>query len=165
MKFTNVILIMAGTTTALMAGVFFAFSCSVNLGLGRLSDAAYLAAFQSINRAIQNPVFLICFLGAPVLLPLSVWLHYHQPLSVRFWFLLAATLVYLVGTFGVTVFGNIPLNNQLDSFPLLSASADEITRQRAQFEGPWNRLNTVRTLSSALAVILLIIAYLNPHEQ
>ncbi|GAB3924761.1 DUF1772 domain-containing protein [Larkinella terrae] len=148
-----------------MAGIFFAFSCSVNLGLGRLSDAVYLAAFQSINRAIQNPVFLLCFLGAPVLLPLSVWLQYHQPLSVRFWFLLAATLVYVVGAFGVTIFGNIPLNNQLDSFPLLSASAEEMTRQRAQFEGPWNRLNTIRTLSSALAVALLTIAYLNPDEQ
>jgi uncharacterized membrane protein len=165
MKFTTLILVLAGTTTSLMAGVFYAFSISVNLGLGRLPDAAYIAAFQSINRAIQNPVFFISFLGAPVLLSITTWQHYSQSMSMRFWFLLAATLVYILGALGVTIFGNIPLNEQLDSFDLLSASAEETAGRRAQFEGPWNRLNTVRTFASTLAVVLLIIAYLSPDEQ
>ncbi|GAB3913447.1 hypothetical protein GCM10028803_57610 [Larkinella knui] len=165
MKFTTLILVLAATTTALMAGVFYAFSCSVNPGLGRQSDTAYISAFQSINRAIQNPVFFVVFMGAPLLLLLSTWLHYRQPTSLRFWFLLAASAVYFAGGLGVTVFGNIPLNEQLDSFNLLSASADEIARQRARFEGPWNRLNTIRTLACTLAVVLLIMACLSPDEK
>ncbi|GAB3329291.1 DUF1772 domain-containing protein [Larkinella ripae] len=164
MKLANLILVLAGTSTALMAGLFYAYSCSVNLGLGRLSDAAYVAAFQSINRAIQNPVFFLAFFGAPLLLPLSAGLHYNQARSMRFWWLVAASLVYLVGTFGVTVFGNIPLNNQLDSVQMLSASADEIARHRTQFEAPWNRLNTVRTLASTLAVVLVMLAFLSPAD-
>lgn len=155
---------MAGTTTALMAGIFYAFSCSVNLGLGRLSDTEYLTAFQSINRSIQNPIFFIPFFGAPLLLALSAWLSYRQPAPVRFWLLAAASLVYWVGSLGVTVLGNIPLNEQLDSVRVLSASADELARHRAQFEGPWNRLNTVRTLSSTLAVLLCILACLS-HDD
>ncbi len=146
-----------------MAGLFYAFSCSVNLGLARLSNAEYISAMQSINRAIQNPIFFAAFFGAPILLPLSVFLHYGQPLSVRFWFLLAATIIYLIGTFGVTIFGNVPLNNTLDRFDLQAASEAEIALQRGYFEGRWNNLNTIRTVSSTLAMILVIIGCLNPN--
>ncbi|GAB3248175.1 DUF1772 domain-containing protein [Larkinella harenae] len=165
MKVANLIFVLAGTTTALMAGLFFAFSWAVNLGLGRLSDAVYVAAFQSINRAIQNPVFLLVFLGVPLFLPLSAWLHYHPDKTRRFWLLAAATVVYWTGVLGVTILGNIPLNEQLDSFQVLSASPEEIARHRAQFEGPWNRLNTVRTTASTLTVVLLMLAYLSTDEH
>jgi uncharacterized membrane protein len=150
--------------TALMAGLFYAFSCSVNLGLARLSNAEYVSAMQSINRAIQNPIFFAAFFGAPLLLPLSVFLHYGQPLSMRFWFLLAATIIYLVGTFGVTIFGNVPLNNTLDHFDLESASEAEIATQRVDFEDRWNKLNTIRTVSSTIAIILVIIACVSLHS-
>ncbi|MBA4124294.1 MAG: DUF1772 domain-containing protein [Acidobacteria bacterium] len=158
---TNIILVITATTTALMAGLFYAFSCSVNLGLARLSNAEYISAMQSINRAIQNPIFFAAFFGAPILLPLSVFLHYGQPLSARFWFLLAATIIYLIGTFGVTIFGNVPLNNVLDRFNLQSASEEETALQRANFEGRWNNLNTIRTVSSTLAIVFVVIACLS----
>ena len=161
----NVILIITALTTALMAGLFYAYSCSVNLGLGRLPDAGYIAAMQSINRAIQNPVFFICFLGTLVLLPLSTYLSYGQPLSRRFLFLAGATLMYLVGVFGVTIFGNIPLNQGLDVFNPDSASIAEIASQRAKFEGPWNKLNTIRTVASTLAILFVIIACLSPNDE
>ncbi|KAA9346748.1 anthrone oxygenase family protein [Larkinella humicola] len=164
MKFATLILVLAGTSTSLMAGVFYAFSCAVNLGLGRLADVAYLTGFQSINRAIQNPVFFISFFGAPLFLLLSAWQQYSPSASLRFWLLLAAAVVYLAGALGVTVFGNIPLNTQLESVDLLSASPDELARIRVRFEGPWNRLNTVRTLASTLAVVLLFLACLSREE-
>jgi uncharacterized membrane protein len=150
---------MTATAAALMAGLFYAFSCSVNLGLARLSNAEYVAAMQSINRAILNPIFFAAFFGAPILLPLTTFLHYGQ--SMRFRFLLAATVIYLIGTFGATVFGNVPLNNALDRFNLESASEAETALQRANFETRWNNLNTIRTVSSTLAVILVVIACLN----
>lgn len=160
MKISDVILVITATATALMAGIFFAFSCAVNLGLARLPDSQYVGAMQSINRRIQNPVFFAAFFGEPILLPPSVFLHYGQPLSMRFWFLLAATIIYLIGTFGVTMFGNVPLNNALDRFDLESAAEAEIALQRTNFETRWNNLNTIRTVSSTLAVILVAIACL-----
>ncbi len=160
----NITLASACTTTALMAGLFYAYSCSVNPGLNRLPDAAYLAAMQSINRAILNPAFFIGFMGATVLLPLSTWLHYGQPISLRFWLLLLATVVYLVGVFGVTMLGNVPLNETLDLFNVQTATVEDITAQRAAFESPWNQLNTIRTSASVLAVILVIIACLSPKD-
>lgn len=158
----NLILASASVTTALVAGLFYGYSCSVNPGLNRLSDAVYVAVMQSINRAILNPVFLIVFVGAPILLSLSAWVHRSQPLSLRFWLLMGATIVYLTGVFGVTVFGNVPLNEVLDSFDLQTASAEEVAAQRIRFETPWNRLHTVRTVASLLVVVLAVVACINP---
>src|SRR5687767_787996 len=109
MTFANIALLAAAFTTALIAGLFYGYSCSVNGALGRLPDAGYLAAMQSINRVILNPLFFMSFMGALILLPLSTWLHYTNPVSLRFYFLLGATLAYGIGTFGVTMIGNVPL--------------------------------------------------------
>lgn len=62
MTIANIILLIAATLTGLSAGLLYAYSCSVNLGLGRLPDGEYLAAMQSINKEILNPLFLQAFL-------------------------------------------------------------------------------------------------------
>lgn len=84
MYISNLVLAATAILTALVAGLFYAYSCSVSPGLGRLPDAGYLSAMQSINRAIQNPVFFISFLGCLILLPLSTYLHYSSPVTLRF---------------------------------------------------------------------------------
>ena len=157
MKLAEVSLVAATVFTSLMAGIFFAFTVSVMPGLGRLSDAGFLNAMQSINREIQNPVFFLVFFGVLLLLPFSVYLHYHADRSV-FLLLIAATGVYFLGTFGVTVLGNVPLNNQLDSFDLARATPDAMQSFRAHFEGKWNMLNNVRTVSNLLSAIMMICA-------
>ena len=159
MNLPNVILIIAATMTALMAGLFYAWSCSVMPGFARLADREFVSAMQATNRAIQNPIFFAAFFGAPVFLVISAVLFYDQ--STRFSLLLAATNVYFVGTFGVTVFGNVPLNNRLDRFDLETAGVEEIAAQRANFERRWNNLNTIRTVSSTAALVLVLIACLN----
>ncbi|ETZ23619.1 DUF1772 domain-containing protein [Pedobacter sp. V48] len=159
---TNIVLVLAGTATALMAGLFYAWSCSVNLGLAKLSDEGYLTAMQEINRAILNPVFFAGFFGALVLLPLSAYLHYGQPVQLKCWLLVAAALCYIIGTFGVTIFGNVPLNNALDAFDLKSASAEAMRLQRSGFEATWNALNTIRTVAATAAIVLVIVACLYP---
>ena len=98
----NTILLITATTTALSAGVFYTFTCAINLGLGRLPDKEYLSAMQSINKEILNPLFFISFWGALVLLPISSYLNYSHPASHRFVFLSIATLIYAIGVFGVT---------------------------------------------------------------
>jgi uncharacterized membrane protein len=149
--------------TAMMAGLFYSFSIAVMPGLKRLPDAEFIAAMQSINKSILNIIFFIAFFGSPLSLIASAYLYYSEPFSTRFIFLLIAVVVYLAGVFVVTVFGNIPLNNALDRFDLRSASQGAISAQRAAFEGPWNKLNTIRTLASSIAIILVVIACLSKH--
>lgn len=162
---SNIILAIATTLAALMGGLFYAYSCSVNPGLAQLPDAQYLAAMQSINRAIQNPVFFLGFMGTLILLPISTFLYFSRPASLRFKLLLGSTLVYAIGVFGVTMLGNVPLNEALDVFDLKTASLEDIAAQRARFEIPWNQLNLVRTGASVLAVVLAILTCLSPRKE
>ncbi|WP_166179556.1 hypothetical protein [Rubrobacter tropicus] len=62
-------LIPATLTTGLVAGVFYAYSVSVNLGLAGQPDAGYVATMNAINEKIQNPLFFAGFIGS-VLFPL-----------------------------------------------------------------------------------------------
>ncbi|MET3535054.1 anthrone oxygenase family protein [Chryseobacterium limigenitum] len=75
---TTILLIVTAVLTALIAGLFYAYSCSVVLGLGKLSDTEYLKAMQSINREILNPVFFVSFMGTAVLLPISTFYIGHK---------------------------------------------------------------------------------------
>jgi uncharacterized membrane protein len=151
----QVISILTGLTTALMAGLFYSYSCSVNPGLAKLSDAEYLTAMQSINRAILNPAFYIAFFGAVVLLPLNTYLN-SDLYSNRFWLSLSASVVYILGLTGVTIFGNVPLNEMLDKFVILDASVEEIKEMRKTFELSWNRFHLIRTIAVIVSLILFL---------
>jgi hypothetical protein len=56
------------------------------------------------------------------------------------------------------------LNNRLDRFNLESASEEETALQKANFEGRWNNLNNIRTVSPTLSVIPVVIACLDQHK-
>lgn len=134
--------------TTLSAGLFFAYACSVNPGLHLLSDEAYLTAMQHINRVIQNPAFFVVFMGPVVLLPWVCWMQKAQP---SFYWWVAAAVLYIVGVFGITMFGNVPLNNMLEQFDISRATAQDMTVMRQKFEGPWGTWHWVRTVASILA--------------
>ena len=161
MQLNIIILFLAAFFTGLMAGLFFTWSFSVTRGLSKLSDTNYIEVFQSINKAILNPTFALVFWGSILSLILATILNYQQPSSSIFWYILTATVVYLIGSIVVTFAGNIPLNNSLENFKLNSSSLEEISLKRAAFESKWNRLNMIRTISSSIAFILLIIACIN----
>lgn len=151
---SQLVFIITTLSTGLIAGLFYAYSCSVNPGLGRLTDSEYLRAMQSINRAILNPVFFMTFMGTLVLLPVSTWLSYD---SIRFWYFLAAAIVYTVGVFGVTVAGNVPLNEALDKINIGAASPDQLSLHRSLFEQRWNMFHAIRTVSNVLSALLTIL--------
>lgn len=164
MKTTEIILILTALFISLMAGLFYAYSCSVIPGLGKLADAEYLRAMQSINREIQNPLFFLCFFGALILLPVCLYGNFGQPVPPQFFWLLAAALCYGIGVFGVTVFGNVPLNEALDRFDLTHATALIIRAQRLSFEAKWNWLNHIRTFASVASAVCMLLALLNKNN-
>jgi uncharacterized membrane protein len=155
---STLILILAALTAALTAGLFFAWATSVVPGLGKLDDAGYLSAMQSINREIQNPLFFSCFIGAALLLPIAAFLSYSSPPGTRFWLLVAASVVYIIGVFGVTIAGNVPLNDMLDALDLKAADAFQLAAARETFEAKWNGLNLVRTWMAVVALVLVLFA-------
>ncbi len=67
----NTLTQLAGITallgSALVGGVFFAFSSFVMNALARVPSAEGIAAMQSINVVVINPAFLGAFMGTAVL--------------------------------------------------------------------------------------------------
>ena len=156
----NLTLFLAVLLSALIAGLFYGYSCSVNPGLGRLADVEYLKAMQSINRAILNPVFFMSFMGTLIVLPICTWLKYTEPPSSGFYFLLSASVLYGIGVFGVTMIGNVPLNEMLDAFDIRSSTASEVSTHRERFERLWNTYHQIRTVSSITVLALVILSIL-----
>ncbi len=160
MKTETIILATAILLTGLMAGIFFTWSNAVKPGIGKLSDLEYLRALQSMNRVILNKAFIGIFLGAIIAVALVPVFHFKLFPNNIFWLFILALVTYWVGVFGVTVSGNIPLNEILDRINLESITPEEIKALRTSIEVKWNNLNLIRSISSGITFVLLIISYL-----
>jgi uncharacterized membrane protein len=150
-------LFLAIALTGLSSGLFYAWEVSVIPGTKRISDASYLETMQSINRAILNPGFYAIFFGSLLFLAISTYVQYKGGINFSFWMVFLAMIIYLIGTFGVTVFGNVPLNDTLDAINLGDLSAEQLKTTREAYEVKWNALHKIRTLCAVVsfAVILL----------
>jgi uncharacterized membrane protein len=134
----------------LVSGVFFAFSSFVMKSLLRLRPESGIAAMQTIN-----VVVLGVFVGtAAACLFLAVFslLRWSSPGAVS---LLAASGLYLLGTFGVTMAFNVPLNDSLARVDPARAEAAETWRS---YGVAWTRWNHVRTVAALAAAALFILA-------
>ena len=147
--------LVAALGCGLIAGVFFAFSSFVMRALGRLPPAEGMAAMQSINVVVLNPVFLGVFMGtavsclAAVVLALLRW---REPGSA---WLLAGGLLYLVGTFLVTIAFNVPRN---DALAAVVPTAPEAARLWADYLVSWTAWNHVRTAAALAALASFLFA-------
>lgn len=148
---TTVAVIVALLGSALIAGVFFAFSSFVMKALARLPSAEGIAAMQSINEVVLNPTFLGAFMGTAAVSALVAML------AVAGWsvpsapYYLAGALTYLSGTFLVTGLGNVPLNNRLAA---VSRTDPQAILVWEHYLKRWTWLNTVRTMASLVAALL-----------
>ena len=145
--------------TGLSAGLFYAWQVSVIPGTRKVVDLTYLESMQSINRAILNPAFFLIFIGSPLALAISTIQQFHS--GMGFWLLLAAAVTYVLGTFGVTAFGNVPLNDALDALEIAELGELEIGRFRKAYEQKWNRLHLIRTVFAALSFLLSLLVVFN----
>ncbi len=141
----------------LVAGILYAFSTSVMKALARLPSAQGIAAMQSINITVINPLFMGAFFGtaaACVLVVVFSLLRWNEAGAV---YLLTGGLVYLIGTILVTMAFNVPRNNALAAAD--PASADG-ARLWAGYVTSWTAWNHVRTAAALAAAVSLTIALL-----
>jgi uncharacterized membrane protein len=150
--------------TGLVAGLFYGYDCSVIKGLGNLKNEAYLQSFQSINKAIQNPYFLGALWAACRCCLLQAGYVLKAATHFLFYFMLSATIVCFIGVLGVTIFGNVPLNEQLAKFTIALATENEIALIRKTFEKSWNSYHTVRTVASIAAFTLTILSLIRQKQ-
>ncbi len=142
---------MALLGSALVGGIFFAFSSFIMKALAGMPSAEGIGAMQSINVVVLNPSFLGVFMGTAVLslvaggLALAGW---GRPSAS---FFLGGAIFYLVGTFLVTMLGNVPLNDQLAAVSATDPGAREVWEH---FLGRWTMWNHVRTAAAMAAALL-----------
>ncbi len=147
---------------ALVAGVFFAFSTFVMKALAQQPPPQGIASMQSINITVINLWFMGTFLGtaaACIFLLISSLSKWHQPGAV---YLLLGSLLYLVGTFGVTIAFNVPLN---DALAIAKPDSVEGANFWAKYLTDWTIWNHVRTVAAIAASLTLAIALYYPAIQ
>lgn len=151
-------IVTAALGSGLIAGAFFVFSAAVMGAFARLSPAEGMRAMQSINLVIINPAFLGVFLGTAILSGGAVILaavDWSMPRSV---YVILGSVLYIVGTFLVTMLLNVPLNNALAAADSRAPAGQEIW---AKYLSNWTFWNHVRTVASLAATAMFIIGLIS----
>ncbi|MBB5787862.1 DUF1772 domain-containing protein [Jiangella mangrovi] len=139
------------TGSALLAGITFFYSNTLMPALAQRPVTEAIALIQRTNVVILNPVFGLVFGGSSLLslgLTVSTLFRLDRPASGL---LLAASIVYFVGMFVVTMAANVPLNDELAAVDPESAAGAEVWERYRTRWIPWNN---VRVLSSTASVVL-----------
>ena len=148
------VLIAATVTMGLMAGVFGIYSNAIMPGLRRTDDRTFVAAFQSIDRAIINPVFMATFFGALAFTALAALLHLGSDEKPALPWIVAAFVLYLL-VFVITIVVNVPRNNEIKAAGDVDRMIDPHGVRERFDETRWVRWNHVRTAACTLAFGLL----------
>ncbi|WP_370674183.1 DUF1772 domain-containing protein [Pleomorphomonas sp. PLEO] len=148
----NLLLFTAALGAAIMGGIFFAFSNFVMPAVAQQPATSGIATIQTINVTVQNPVFLAIFLGTAlisIVLVIAV-LGIGHP---RPFLMIVGAIFYIIGTFGVTVALNVPMNEVLASLPPESPEAHLIW---ADFLSDWTFWNSIRAAAAVIAATCLV---------
>jgi uncharacterized membrane protein len=145
-------LLAATLTMGFVAGAFALYAHTVMPGLKKSDDRTFVAAFQSLDRAIINPWFMAGgFLGALVFTIAAAVAHLGQ--DALPW-IVAALVLYAIA-FVITIAVNVPLNDALKA----AGDPDRISdlgavRERFD-EARWAAFNLVRVVTSTAAFACL----------
>ncbi len=147
---TSYIVIAAITGAGLITGLLFAFSNFVMRALAELPPDKGMFAMNQINEKIINPIFMLFFLGTPMLCAYITFKAIVGLSEPGYVFLLTGALAYLVGPFGITMLFNVPLNNQL-------AATDQSAASEAwpDYQQRWQRWNHIRTYIGVISIVFL----------
>jgi uncharacterized membrane protein len=149
-----ILTLLAALGSGIMAGLFFAFSTFIMQAFGKRPAPVGIAAMQSINETILNPIFFSVFFGSALLsLVLAI-------LAVIGWsdagsgWRLAGALLYLVGSIGITMQWNVPLNNRLAKAAPDSAEGATLWAHYLKVWTQWNHVRTIGCLGASGSFIL-----------
>lgn len=152
MSWIDILTSVVALGAAIIGGTFFAFSNFVMPALGRQPAANGIAAMNAISVTVLNPGFLTTFTGTAVLglaLVVAVFITGGSLWAV------AGALLYIVGTFGVTMAINVPMNDRLAK---VDAESPDGAAYWARYLKDWTLWNSVRAAAALAATLLLIVS-------
>lgn len=137
-------------STAVIGGVFFAFSSFVMPALARIAPAEGVRAMQSINIAAVHRVLMLPLFGTAVLTITVLVLRFGN-----MWVALGGA-TYLIGVLGVTLVANVPRNNLLAAVDTRTPNHDAVWRH---YVAGWIRWNHIRTAAAVVSSAAHLAAY------
>ncbi len=149
------VFILAVLGSGLMAGLFSSFSNFIMKALAKIPPASGIAAMQSINIVIVRPAFLLVFFGTGVLSLVAVVLGWQELNSMGRLFSSMGAGIYILGSLGVTMAFNVPLNNRL---AVIEPGSKEGEKMWQIYLVKWVRWNHVRSLATILSTLCLVLA-------
>ncbi len=149
-EYLPLIVVIAITGAGVVTGLLFAFSNFVMRALEDLPSEHGMFAMQRINERIINPIFLMFFMGTPVLCLIIAVLSAWELSASGHAYLSAGAVVYLLGPFGITMLFNVPLNNKL-----AVTAQSESAEAWPLYLKKWQWWNHIRTYMGILSVFLL----------
>jgi uncharacterized membrane protein len=149
MNLTKILTLAALVGTAMIGGVCFCFGTAIMGSLQRMPAGQGAAAMNLINARIQNPLFLLIFMGtALVCVALGIVALVND--TPGKWWLIGGAALYLVGVIVLSFAVNIPLNDKLATIDPKSAAG---ATEWANYLSAWNPANNLRVIAGVLGVI------------
>jgi uncharacterized membrane protein len=136
--------------TALVAGIFYAFSSFVMPALARLPADRGIAAMQSINITAVRPAFMSVLFGTALLCLVLAVAGARSLGGPHGWLLLAGGVVYLASAIVLTIVFHVPLNDGLAGLDPAAASSAPVWTEYLSRWGAGNQLRWIGPLASAV---------------
>ncbi len=133
----------------IIGGVFFAFSTFIMKALAELPASQGAAAMQRINVVVLNRIFLGVFVGTALLSVGCTVASFFPWTAPRSPLLMTGGLLYLMGTFFVTMSLNVPRNERLARLDAQSPQGAEYWPVYMREWTTWNHVRTAASIASA----------------
>jgi uncharacterized membrane protein len=149
-----VVLLPATVTMGLTAGLFVDWAHTIMRGLHETDDRTFVGAFQALDRAIMNPLFMLIFMGALVLTGAAGVLYLRDDDHAVLPWVAVAFGLYLAAIV-ITMVVHVPLNDDLKAAGDPDRIADLAAARDAFNETRWVAWHVVRTLATTAAFVCL----------
>jgi uncharacterized membrane protein len=141
----------------IVGGVFFAFSSFVMPALNRLRADQSVNAMQQINVTAVTPVFMLAFTGTAILCVVAAVVAVLNWGEAGAGLVFAGSLVYVVGTFVLTIGYHVPRN---DALAKVDSGGPDAAGAWATYSAQWTAMNHLRALAAVAATICFAVALL-----
>lgn len=139
--------------SAAIFGFFYAWICSTMWGLDSLDPRVAITAMNGMNASVRNAVFAPAFFGTPVVLIVTGALAYRAKARAVAGLFLAAAVIHVALSMGMTLAVNVPMNRALLDAPVPEA-LDQAQQVWEAYSPRWQLFNTLRTVTSGVALLL-----------
>jgi uncharacterized membrane protein len=142
--------------SALIAGVFFAFSTFVMQALASRPPAEGIAAMQAINVVVVQSPFIAVFVGTAATAAFLALMAILKMEDQRAIWWLAGAVLYVGGTFILTIMRNVPLNDALAACDPASVQGSDVWKRYLTDWTWWNHVRTAASLAATGAYIMAL---------